>query len=274
MNPLVENLENAKNTLVNTVMSGDSRRMYTPEIDFRPVLQCYGNREGLYNGKITKNLLVLVCNQIQMLKINSYVKKILFRTPVNAEIYYKEFNSNFTCELDYANILPQYYSLCYVNDNKTFSSDLWENKFREKVNSEIEYRLNVKDAEIAGLEERLEHFDSIVDRCSGLEAECKKIVEENVLLKSENLDLNTRHTATTVANSCLNNDIELDNSRIRENQLEMIIEDLERSLEKKSLEIKTLKNKLEFVRGQKDMIREVLDGGTLVVHREASGEKR
>ena len=80
MNPLVENLENAKNTLVNTVMYGDSRRMYTPEIDFRPVLESYGNREGLFNGKITKNLLVLVCNQIQMLKRNSYVKKVLFRS--------------------------------------------------------------------------------------------------------------------------------------------------------------------------------------------------
>ena len=270
MNPLVENLENAKNTLVNTVMYGDSRRMYTPEIDFRPVLESYGNREGLFNGKITKNLLVLVCNQIQMLKRNSYVKKVLFRTPVNAEIYYKEFNSNFTCELDYANILPQYYSLSYVNDNTTFSSQLWQNKFREQVNSEIEYRLNVKDAEIAGLENRLEHFDSIVDRCAGLETECKKLVEENAVLKSENLDLNTRHIATSLANSCLNNEVELDNSRIRENQLEMIIEDLEGSLEKKSLEIKALKNKLEFVRGQKDMIREVLDGGTLVVHSEAS----
>ena len=35
------------------------------------------------------------------------------------------------------------------------------------------------------------------------------------------------------------------------------------------LEIKELKNKLAFVRGQKDMIGEVLRGGTLVSHCEA-----
>ena len=75
-----------------------------------------------------------------MLKRNSYSKKKFYLEHSLMRKSTKEFNSNFTCELDHANILPQYYSLSYVNDNNTFSSQLWQNKFREQVNSEIEYR--------------------------------------------------------------------------------------------------------------------------------------
>ena len=279
MTILVANLEEAKNQLINLVFANDYRRRFSPEVDFRPVVQNY--TQTMYSGKITNNLLAIVCNEISRLKIHNYVRSIVFLTPINAVIYIKAFNDNFVCESDYYNLRPNYYNVQYCNDNSNSSAILADSLFKQRVQDEIEFRMNVKDAEIQGLEEKMENFDQIIDRCAGLEDNCKELYSRNVdalaeieRLKNINLDLNTRLTAITVANSCLEPDTSnLDSAIGKQKQMRGTISSLESRLENKKKEIKVLKNKLAFVRGQKDMIREVLNGGTLVVHREAAENK-
>ena len=277
MNILVENLEEAKNQLINLVFANDCRRRFSPEVDFRPVVQNY--TETMYSGKITNNLLAIVCNEILRLKQYNYIRSIVFLTPINAVIYIKAFNDNFVCESDYYYLRPNYYNVQYCNDNSNSSAILADSLFKQRVQEEIEFRLNVKEAEIQGLEEKMDNFDQIIDRCAGLEDECEALFKRNTelnkeieKLKTSNLDLETGLTAISVANSCLEGDTNI--SPKREKELLREISSLNEKLSKKKEEIKVLKNKLDFTRGQKDMIREVLNGGTLVVHKEAANANK
>ena len=282
MTILVENLEVARQQLINLVFTNDYRRRFAPEIDFRQVVQNYTN--SMYSGKITNMLFKIVSDQISKLRPYNYIRSIVFLTPINAVMYIKAFNENFVCESDYYNLRPNYYSIQYCNDNSNSSAILADTLFKQRVQLEIEFRMNVKEAEMQALEEKVENFDQLIDRCAGLESECEKLFKENMELKKEreelktaNLDLETGLTAISVANSCLEenskSNIDCDNvewSIARQKQMRYEITKLKAQLGKKRKEIKVLKNKLDFTRGQKDMIRDVLNGGTLVVHREAA----
>ena len=282
MTILVENLEIARQQLINLVFTDDYRRRFAPEVDFRPVVQNY--TKSMYSGKITNMLFKIVSNEILRLRPQNYIRSIVFVTPINAVMYIKAFNENFVCESDYYNLNPNYYNIQYCNDNSNSSAILADSLFKQRVQDEIEFRMNVKDAEIQGLEEKVEHFDQLIDRCAGLENECEKLLRENMELKKEteklkttNLDLETGLTAISVANSCLEenstSNMDCDNLEFgiaRQKQMRGEITKLRTQLNKKRQEIKVLKNKLDFTRGQKDMIRDVLNGGTLVVHREAA----
>ena len=70
-------------------------------------------------------------------------------------------------------------------------------------NSELETRLKERN-------EKLNELDCLIDRCSGLEGECKRLVDNSKTLKeteerlkTANLELQTELMATRMANYCL-----------------------------------------------------------------------
>jgi len=280
MNALCNDLEAAKTEIVNNVLFGDYRRKYTPEIDMRPLLNNYSN--SVYGGKFTLNLLNIVQEAITLLRPNNYIKKISFNSPVSANIHIKAFNENFACEEDYANLRPEFYTIHVCSDTINSLDYLVESYVKERVKRAVDDALIVKDAELDAQEDRLKDFDQVIDLCSGQEREIENLLriiatkdEEISTLQGETIDLETKVVAMETANYVLEPEQpsvdNLEDDIVRKKSMRGTINTLNSQLEKKKTEIKILRNKLSFVRGQKDMIRDVLDGGTLVVHKEASG---
>lgn len=281
MNLLCCDLEAAKTEIVNNVLFGDYRRKYTPEIDMRPLLNNYS--KSVYGGKFTLNLLNIVQEAITLLRPNNYIKKISFNSPVSANIHIKAFNENFACEEDYADLRPEFYTIHVCSDTINSLDYLVESYVKERVRRAVDDALIVKDAELDAQEERLKNFDQVIDLCAGQEREVGRLVEEVEAkdeeiskLREANIDLETKVIAMETANYALEPTTStvdnLEDDIARKKMMQGSINMLKAQLEKKKTEIKILRNKLSFVRGQKDMIRDVLDGGTLVVHREASTE--
>ena len=282
--------EIVKERLLNLVGS-IGNRAHMPEIEFNSI-------EEEYYGSITEELFKKVYEEVNKLKNENYIRYILFRTPFNAEIETVSYNNLYRDESYYMNLPRHKREIHYCNDlirvkwineinkyndlikeclvgnnnrNDEFNEYLRINNQLHIINSELETRLK---------ECNVNELDCLIDRCSGLEGECKKLIDNSKLmkkteekLKTANLELQTELMATRMANYCLETpeDLEKVEEMLAEKKSERgTIAYLNSKLEKKAVEIKVLKNKLAFVRGQKDMIAEVLRGGNLVVHREVN----
>jgi len=284
--------EIVKKRLLNLVGS-IGNRAHMPEIEFNSIEGEFNSIEGEYYGSITEELFKKVYEEVNKLKNENYIRYILFRTPFNAEVETVRYNNLYRDESYYMNLPRDNREIHYCNDlirvkwineikeclagnnnrNNEFEEYLRINKQLHIRNSELETRLKERN-------EKLNELDCLIDRCSGLEGECKRLVDNSKTLKeteeklkTANLELQTELMATRMANYCLETpeDLEKVEEMLAEKKSERgTIVHLNNKLEKKAVEIKVLKNKLAFVRGQKDMIAEVLRGGNLVVHREVN----
>lgn len=280
---------------------GYRNREYRPEIEFSFMRPNTTRPDETYGDWVSGKLFGDVCKDVDILGDMHYIRKIIFRTPFNAEIYTLAYNSAYTLEEDYLNQAPQNYTRYYRNDlvrfkwvdeiancnQSTKEHNNEKNKLmdvRGRIEGELKIRIERVNRRSNELDEvnakqavKLQEFDGLIDRYTHLECELNKSLDEVKQIKSKNLELQTELTAVRVENYCLETpeDLEkVEDMLVVKKRMRGTIEQLKKELGNKKVENKILKNKLYFVRGQKDMIREVLRGGTLVVHREVNNVMR
>lgn len=313
------------------LISTKRHRVYRPDIEFSFTRATTVRVDDTYGEWVSEKLFEKVYKDVGILGNLHYIRKIIFRTPFNAEIYTVAYNNVYSNEEDYINQPFQNYKQHCHNDLVRFD---WVNqrancdRLTDEIRSEQSKSLDIQNSMAETFKIQLDHVteksrkleelatsqglklakfcdlaerygqlkddyeiqsndldssmievDQLTDRCAQSEDEYQNrriALEESTYeierLNTMNLELQTELTATRVANYCLDSPEEVErvgNMSVKNKQMRSKINALETEVRNKRVEIKILKNKLYFVRGQKDMIREVLNGGTLVVHREA-----
>ena len=297
INALLDN--NVATVKITNLLMGSVGREIVPEIDFSLVEKNYW--KDRCGGNITGVLLNTVTTKITERMYSHYIGKIVFTTPTNAVIYSIAYGSKYKVEEDLINQPLGDYTIDYCDDmtqnykrHMSIEIDNYEMAYDQLSSNRTDliyknYGLEIKSkeqltkinsmlVEIDGYKKTESDMMCVINECGNLSTENAGLVEEVVSLeetiskiKSMNLNLQTELTAIRMTNYCLQTPEELEQleEMLYNKKLEKgTIGKLEKSLNKKIETIKILKNKLDFIRGQKDMIREVLMGGTLVCHRE------
>ena len=133
----------------------------------------------------------------------------------------------------------------------------------------VEHSLQSKIAALElRIEELLQEKSDLINESNSFESEIKR-------LKDVCLNLQTEMTATKMTNWCLNDPEELYQIEQGINERKMLKNEIERKekvIRKLQSNIKTYRNEIDFYKGSFNMVREVINKRTMVIHPWATKE--